>query len=248
MTASASATDEKEGRPSTQAPLLEATGIAMGYDDRLVLSGVSLTMGAGDCIILKGDNGTGKTTLLRGLAGLAPLITGTVKIGGVNLNDDRVHASRRLLYIGHRDGLAAELTVREALNLWASSRGFAISQDNMDEGLNRLGIGGISGRLIRTLSAGQKRRAAMARLGIMISLGRTDETPLWLLDEPATAMDNTATGHFTRLVEDHLTAGGAVLMTSHHDLPVASARSMMITDLDQGCSNRGKGDQDSDHD
>ena len=72
MTASASATDEKEGRPSTQAPLLEATGIAMGYDDRLVLSGVSLTMGAGDCIILKGDNGTGKTTLLRGLAGLAP--------------------------------------------------------------------------------------------------------------------------------------------------------------------------------
>ena len=214
-------------------PVLEAEGIAMGYDDLLVLRGVDLTIKAGDCVILRGDNGAGKTTLVRGMAGLAPLLAGTVRIKGVDHRKDRVAASHMVVHLGHRDALAAELTVREAASLWARSRGLAPTAHDLEAAFDALDLAAMAGNPIRALSAGQKRRAAMLRLALMNRMGRTGPTPLWLLDEPTAALDASSVTRFAGLVEDHLKAGGAALMTTHLDLPVRKARQVALAKLNK---------------
>lgn len=205
----------------------------MGFDDRVLLARVGLTLNAGDCVILKGDNGAGKTTLMRGLAGLAPLITGTVLVGGIDRDHDRVGAARRLVYIGHRDGLAAELTAGEAIRLWAAARGLTPSDDQLSTAFAAVAMQAVINQPVRTLSAGQKRRSAMARLALLTGMETTATTPLWLLDEPTTAMDAGATRHFADLIEAHIAAGGAALITTHLDLPIAGARIVTIDALEQ---------------
>lgn len=220
-------------RGTARPPVLAAEGIAMGYDDRLLLQGVDINIRAGECVILRGDNGAGKTTLIRGLAGLASTLAGAVRINGIDRGKDYVAANLGLVYIGHRDALAAELTVREALSLWAGSRGLAPSAGDLDSALGNLNLGVVAGRPVRSLSAGQKRRSAMLRLALMTGMRQTSSTPLWLLDEPTTAMDADSTALFSKLVGNHLSAGGAALVSSHQNLPIKNAKPVDLRELIQ---------------
>ena len=207
----------------TTSPILTFTDLAAGFCGRPVFSGLNLDISAGMICQLKGVNGSGKTTLLRCLAGLLPLLSGQIELMGRSPAADPVDAALRTIYIGHRDGLAAELTSKEAIHIWAVTRGLCPAEDDLRDGFSALEITSVMDQPIRTLSQGQQRRVSMVRLALMTRLGRTKETPLWLLDEPTTAMDSAATASFTALISAHAKAGGAAVLATHHELEIKGA-------------------------
>ena len=213
--------------------LLEGYGLTHGFAGRLLFSNIDIRIGTGKVIILRGDNGTGKTTLLRMLAGLLPPLAGRISITGTALSDDRVHAARKMVFIGHRDGLATELTAREAILLWARTRGLAPSRQDIEKAFDLLSLSHCTDQAVRVLSAGQRRRCGMVRLALIAAMDAHQQIPVWLLDEPTTAMDENAVSSFARLIEQHAAAGGGVLLTSHLDLPLKQARNLRLGELQE---------------
>lgn len=161
-----------------------------------VLSGVSFTLEAGAALILRGPNGSGKTTLLRTIAGLQPALSGVIQ-----------GAADAVAYAGHADGLKAMLTVSENLTFWAAVYG----QGDITPALEAYALAPLADRLTGTLSAGQKRRAGLARLMVT---GR----PIWILDEPTVSLDVDAVSLFADAVRGHLRAGGMALLATHIEL------------------------------
>lgn len=162
-----------------------------------VLEGVSFAVGPGEALVLRGPNGVGKTTLLRVMAGLQAPLAGTVGI-----------APETAAYASHADGLKAMLTVRENLNFWAEIHG-----QRLDEGVfAAFDLERLADRGAGTLSAGQKRRAGLARLAV---IGR----PVLLLDEPTVSLDAASVALFAGwLRERHLAGGGVAVIATHIDL------------------------------
>jgi len=212
----------------TKIPILTVVDLAAGYGGVPVLQGLSLDITPSTLLLLKGMNGSGKTTLLRCLAGLLPPLAGRIMVTGTSLEADRMHAARRTIYIGHRDGLAAELTAEETLKLWAASRGLCPGPGDLRGSFANLGINEVMDQPLRTLSQGQQRRVGMTRLALITRLGLTHETPLWLLDEPTTAMDTAATEAFAALMNAHAEAGGAAVMATHHDTGLIGAETITL--------------------
>lgn len=175
---------------------LTLTDVAVARGGVPVLGGVSFALHAGQALILRGPNGSGKTTLLRAISGLQPVLGG--EIAG---------AAETVAYAGHADGLKAMLSVAENLAFWASVYG----QRDIGPALDAYALGPLADRLAGTLSAGQKRRAGLARLMVT---GR----PLWVLDEPTVSLDRGAVALFADAVRAHLGAGGMALLATHIDL------------------------------
>jgi len=165
-----------------------------------VLTGLSLRLESGRALILRGPNGVGKTTLLRTIAGLQPPLSGTIK-----------GAEDRIAYAAHADGLKAMLSVAENLTFWAQVYG----SPNITPALDAYALEPLRDRLAGALSAGQKRRAGLAR---MMVTGR----PVWLLDEPTVSLDTDAVAMFARALEAHLTDGGSAILATHIDLGIAA--------------------------
>lgn len=161
-----------------------------------VLTGVSLTVGPGQALILRGPNGAGKTTLLRSISGLQPPLSGQI-----------TGAEDQIAYAGHADGLKAMLSVRENLMFWAQVFG----RTDITAALDAYALHPLADRLAGTLSAGQKRRLGLARL---LVTGR----PIWILDEPTVSLDKDAVAQFAAAVRAHLGQGGSALMATHIDL------------------------------
>ncbi len=161
-----------------------------------VLEGVSLTLAPGQVQVLRGPNGIGKTTLLRAVAGLQPVIAGQIE-----------GAEDRVAYAGHADGLKATLTVRENLRFWAAIYG----QSDVDHPLAFYELGNLAERPAQNLSAGQKRRLGLARL---LVTGR----PVWVLDEPTVSLDTARVAMFADAVRAHCAEGGSALIATHIDL------------------------------
>ena len=183
--------------------LLEANNLTLLKGSSLLLRHCNLTISAGQILHLTGDNGSGKTTLLQALAGL---IT--------------PHAPH--LYLGHRSGIKTTLTARE--NLRYAARLYHGMNDagleaRLDAALAAVALNSHDDRQSRQLSAGQQRRCQLARLWL-------DTPPLWLLDEPLTALDATTTATLLAHLEQHRQHGGAAIITSHQplDLPVLETR------------------------
>lgn len=166
-----------------------------------VLGGVSFTLNAGQALVLRGANGSGKTTLLRTIAGLQAPLSGRVEGA-----DDQV------AYGGHADGLKAMLSVGENLTFWASVYG----ERDIAPALAAYALEPLVDRLAGTLSAGQKRRAGLARLMVT---GR----PLWVLDEPTVSLDAASVAMFAQAVQGHLRTGGMALLATHIDLGLEAA-------------------------
>ena len=188
---------------------LKVTDLSVARGGVPVLAGVSLSLSAGQAMILRGPNGAGKTTLLRTLAGLQPPISGQI-----------VGADEQIAYAAHADGLKSMLSVRENLQFWAEVFGAR----GIDHALEAFALGELADRLAGTLSAGQKRRLGLARL---LVTGR----PIWMLDEPTVSLDKDAVAMFASVVEAHLTNGGAALIATHIDLGLASARDLYISEF-----------------
>jgi heme exporter protein A len=175
--------------------------------DRRVLAGVSVEAAAGDCVHVLGPNGSGKTTLLRVIAGLLPAEAGRVTCDGRDTSDDHEGWCASFCYLAHSDGLKPELTARENLAFDTGLRR-AVQAGEIETALADLGIPAAIDRPTATLSAGQRRRVAFAR--VMLAAA-----PLWLLDEPYTNLDRDGGVILSAIIGRHLDAGGAALVAAH---------------------------------
>lgn len=187
--------------------LVEATGLSCFRGDRLLFRDLNLALAPGQALHLRGPNGSGKTSLLRILCGLTRPESGEIRW----LGDAHPPRGDVLVgYVGHSDGIKLELTPRENLRV-AQALAANGGAGDIDAALATFDLAGFADVPCRTLSAGQRRRAALARLLLT-------DARIWVLDEPFTALDARATATLYGLVQRHLDEGGGVLITSHHAL------------------------------
>jgi heme exporter protein A len=196
--------------------MLEARDLACLRGERAIFAGLSFSLGAGGALLLVGANGAGKSSLLRLLAGLLPLAAGTLLWNGADALADRAAHAARLRYLSHQDALKPALTARENLRFFARLWG-----GDVETALAALDLAPLAELPARVLSAGQKRRLALARLAL-------GPAPLWLLDEPTVGLDAAAVQRLGELLAAHRAAGGMVLAATHLPLPLPGAGELRL--------------------
>jgi heme exporter protein A len=197
---------------NTAADGLSVEKVHVWRGDRHVLKGVSLTLRPRQLLHISGPNGTGKTTLLRVVCGLLRPEQGLVSWLGSSIASVRAEYQAALAYASHEPALKADLTALENLR-FAVGLKRRVSPSELRAHLERTGVGACADLPARVLSAGQRRRVAMARVLAM-------SASLWLLDEPFTNLDAAGTDLMTGLLQFHVAQGGAALVVAHHDLTV----------------------------
>ncbi|MFU9136751.1 cytochrome c biogenesis heme-transporting ATPase CcmA [Erwinia tasmaniensis] len=200
--------------------MLEAHNLTCVRDERTLFSDLSFTVSSGDIVQIEGANGAGKTSLLRILAGLSRAEQGDVRWHQhpVHRQRERYHAD--LLYLGHQPGVKSVLTAFENLRFFHPAH----SPEALLAALDEVELTGYEEVAVGLMSAGQQRRVALARLWLSPS-------PLWILDEPLTAIDVSGVNKLTALFERHATAGGLVILTTHQHLPASrrTVRKLSLT-------------------
>lgn len=194
-------------------PMLEVENLHLWRGERHVLRGVRFTLARGTCLEVSGANGAGKTSLLRTLCGLIYPEEGRVLWNGRDVRADLPAFHAALAYLGHEPPLKADLTGRENLRYWIGIRR-RVARGELDAALARVGGASWGERLVRTLSAGQRRRVALAGLALLA-------VPLWVLDEPTTNLDVEGRQLVGSLIAEQLARGGMVIAAVHHGLPEA---------------------------
>ena len=202
---------------------LKGENVHLWRGDHHVLRGVRFQVRGGECLQLTGANGAGKTTLLRTASGLAYPEGGEITWCGQDIRNDMQAFHAQLAYLGHEPPLKAELTARENLKYWVGVRRL-LADEELEQALQRVGAEQWAERPVRTLSAGQKRRAALAGLTLM-------RVPLWLLDEPTTNLDSEGQKLVGALIAEHLQAGGLALAAVHHELAMSASQALQRLEL-----------------
>lgn len=194
--------------------MLEARALTCIRGERQLFQNLNLTVTAGECLHVRGENGVGKTSLLRLLTGLSKPEAGEVLWNHQSIAKDPSIYHRELLFLGHRDALKEDLTALENLQLYAVLDDIHLPGDKALAALWRFGLRGRENLPVSCLSAGQKRRVLMARM-------LTRQAKLWILDEPFNALDIHAVQDLQGLIAEHVEQGGLVVLTSHQavDLP-----------------------------
>ena len=188
---------------------LEARNLSCIRDERILFSDLNFTLNSGQVLLIEGRNGAGKTSLLRILTGFRKHDEGDL-FWNNELIDDTQEFYQDTAYIGHNNGLKESLTAEENLHY---AQALAISTLTIDDALEQVGLNGYQETFVRFMSAGQKRRLALARL-------LCTHKPLWILDEPFTSLDRASIKLFEKFIETHANQGGLVIMTSHHDTSI----------------------------
>ena len=191
---------------TTAKTLLTVRDLACERDERNLFTGLDLSVCSGEIWHIKGPNGAGKTSLLRQMSGLLPLTAGSVEFA-----DDQLP-----LYIGHKLALKDQLTANENL-AWLTAIGAGSTEQERYDALEKVGLRGYEESLASQLSAGQRRRVALARLHLK-------PAPLWFLDEPLTAMDKQGVADEQAWFAEHIAKGGAIVLTSHQDLDLPAVK------------------------
>lgn len=203
---------------SSQTPLmLEARALTCVRGERRLFQDLNLTVSNGDCLHVRGENGVGKTSLLRLLTGLSKSDSGEVFWNGLSITKESSDYHRALLFLGHRDALKEDLTALENLQLYAALDDIHLPDDKALAALWRFGLRGREHLPVNCLSAGQKRRVLMARM-------LTSQAKLWILDEPFNALDIHAVQALQGLIAEHLEQGGLVVLTSHQEVSLPHVR------------------------
>jgi heme exporter protein A len=196
----------------TDAPLLRSIALAGRRGDRRLFEGLTLALHPGEIVWLRGRNGRGKTTLLRLLAGLSTPESGAIELAGRPLRAAGAEGRRLLLYVAHANALKDDLSATEALRFLARLGGADPDAAALAQALARLGMASRATAPVRTLSQGQRRRVALARLAL------PGPARVWLLDEPYDALDDRGIAVLDSLLAEHARRGGAALLTSHQAL------------------------------
>lgn len=191
-------------------PVLQTVALACERDLRLLFENLDLRLTSGEMVQISGPNGSGKTSLLRLLCGLMQPTAGQVLLNDQPLNEQRFELARNLLWIGHAAGIKELLTPEENLS-WLCALHHPASQEAIWQALAAVGLRGFEDVPCHTLSAGQHRRVALARLYL-------DSPPLWILDEPFTALDKQGVAQLEEHLAAHCEQGGMVVLTTHHTL------------------------------
>ncbi len=192
---------------------LEAENLHLWRGERHVLRGIAFSLLGGQCLKLTGANGAGKTTLLRAVAGLIYPDEGQIRFQGRDVREDLPGFQGALAYLGHEPPLKADLSATENLEFWIGTRR-RVPRAQCHAALERVGAGAFAQRLVRTLSAGQRRRVALA--GLLLCA-----VPVWLLDEPTTNLDAAGQRLVSELIAEQLARGGLVIAALHHELAPA---------------------------
>lgn len=188
--------------------VLRGESLAVFRGERLVFRDLDFSLAAGQALVLAGPNGSGKSTLLRLLAGLVRPIAGRLLWQDEDALADLTGHAARVAYVGHQDAVKPGLTATENLRFDARLAGGAVA-----DALAAVGLADLADLPARMLSAGQKRRLALARLALT-------EVPLWLLDEPTLGLDTASIGRFGALLAGHRARGGMVVAATHVPLPL----------------------------
>jgi heme exporter protein A len=192
---------------------LAAEKLACARGDRLVFENLDFKLEAGQALVVEGANGTGKTSLLRVIAGFLPTTQGSVVLAtGTSLISDGEERGRQVGWLGHQDGLKPQLSVEEQLHFFACLYG---ADAPIKTALDHVGLGRQKSFPCRYLSAGQKKRLGLARLMVT-------QRPLWLLDEPFAALDSAGRTLAGELMTAHCRQGGLLVVASHDPLGIAA--------------------------
>lgn len=183
--------------------VLDVRNLACQRGPRLLFEDVSFSLGRGEALVITGPNGTGKSSLLRILAGLLEEEAGEIT------HDDE------MLYLGHLDALKPQMSVMENLRFWVALFG---GTGDLHAALERFGLGHIPDLTAGVLSAGQRRRLTLARFSCF--LGGDSARPIWLMDEPDSALDDAGRTLLDELLKEHLSLGGVVLAATHRGLGI----------------------------
>lgn len=201
--------------------MFTATDLACSRGERQLFGGLNLHLEAGDWLHVKGENGCGKTTLLRTLIGLSPPDRGEIRWHGADTRARADEYRRAFVYLGHQAGLKEELTPLENLRLSLALDGFATGEEHLLEALRRMGLQGREDLPSRVLSAGQKRRVLLARLLLR-------PADLWVLDEPFNALDTAGVELLCTMIATHLEVGGIAVLTSHQPMQIARGQEVTL--------------------
>jgi heme exporter protein A len=201
---------------------LVAEGLSCRRGERLVFAGLECRLPAGGALILSGSNGSGKSSLLRLFATLLAPAAGRLLWGGVPVLRDPASYRARIHYVGHQDATKPALSPREMLGFWAALRGS--EAPDIEPALAAFALGPVADRPCRWLSAGQRRRLALARLVAA-------PAPIWLLDEPNAALDEDAAARLQTLIARHRAAGGRVAIATHQRLLLEDAAEIVLEDF-----------------
>jgi heme exporter protein A len=196
--------------------VLDASNLDCQRGSRTLFRGLSFVLRGGELLRVAGANGSGKTSLLRILCGLLTPQAGEVRWHGTPIQGLREDYTRHIVYLGHAPAVKDDLTAAENLAIACRLAGLRATADASGEALARFGLTGAA--LVKRLSQGQRRRAALARLWLSGSV------PLWLLDEPFTALDTAGVAMLRGLIEAHAGRGGAVVYSTHQDPGMAATR------------------------
>jgi heme exporter protein A len=201
---------------------LVAEGLACRRGERLVFAGLACRLPAGGALLLTGTNGSGKSSLLRLLATLLAPDAGHLRWGGVPVAADLARYRTAIHCVGHLDATKPALTPREMLGFWAALRGSPTPA--IDVALAAFGLGGVADWPCRWLSAGQRRRLALARL-------IAAPAPIWLLDEPTAALDSDGEARLAAAAAEHRAAGGRIAMATHQPVALPGAAQIVLDDF-----------------
>jgi heme exporter protein A len=199
---------------------LQVVNVSCERGSRALFSPVSFQLQSSQAMHLQGDNGAGKTSLLRGLCGLSPLSQGQVFWNSQPVQQAREAFLRDVFYLGHALGLKDELSALENLQTTAALAGQVLGLQEAEQALGAQGLANRMHLPLRVLSQGQKRRVALARLQV-------SKARLWLLDEPMVALDSAAQHTLIDLLRAHAAQGGMLLFTSHQALDVGNAMQVL---------------------
>jgi heme exporter protein A len=200
--------------------VLEIRDLAAIRGERLVFDSLSFRLGAGEAMAVIGRNGAGKTTLLRMIAGLTPPFAGGIYWCGEDTRTDPGAHQLRLAYISHQDAVKPGMTVAENLAAWAPGNP-AVRSAAIERALAATGLEDLAHIPARLLSAGQKRRLALSRLALR-------PTALWILDEPATGLDDASLDRLGAMIAAHRADGGIVIAATHQSLPMPAAQALRL--------------------
>lgn len=202
--------------------MLEICNLACTRGDHLLFSDLNFTLNAGEILQVQGVNGSGKTTLLRTLCGLVKPTAGQINWSGKNIQDLGAEYYAEMIYLGHLNALKDELNAVENMRISAGLAGCEVDNQQIFVALQRMGLRGREILPVKALSQGQSRRVALARLLI-------GHFPLWILDEPLTALDVGAVQLIQDLIAAHLARNGMVIYTTHQPLEVAGVTTRRLT-------------------
>ncbi len=197
--------------------MLEVADLACQRGDRLLFSGLSFSLEAGTLLHVRGHNGSGKTTLLRTLCGLLTPDAGDILWNGEQVRRLGEDFHRDTLYFGHLNGIKSDLTAIENLRVAAILDGDQAPEAAILDVLEEMGLAGFEDLPTKVLSQGQKKRVALARLLL-------SRAPLWILDEPFTALDVDAVDRLQLLIAEHVAQDGLVILTTHQEVALTSGQ------------------------